>query len=162
MWNLPRAGIEPLSPALTGRLSLPVTLYHQRSPVLVFFFFFKDCIPCHLWSVIKVFLPLSQHPVNDLTDFLKHQNLTALFFSLTSPWLLYVLYWIMKFSDFKKVLILYDLSQHVSQDFPWSKFLWRWQKQRHLVVSDYLQPHGLLCPWNSPSKNIGVSCHSLL
>ena len=30
-----------------------------------------------------------------------------------------------------------------------------------------LQPHGLwparlLCPWNSPSKNTGVGCHSLL
>ena len=33
------------------------------------------------------------------------------------------------------------------------------------VVSDSLQPHGatrLLCPWNSPGKNIGVGCHSLL
>ena len=32
---------------------------------------------------------------------------------------------------------------------------------------DSLQPHGLgltrlLCPWNSPGKNIGVGCHSLL
>ena len=36
-----------------------------------------------------------------------------------------------------------------------------------LVVSDYLQPHGLqlarpLCPWNSPGKNTGVCCHSFL
>ena len=35
------------------------------------------------------------------------------------------------------------------------------------VMSDSLQPHGLLltrplCPWNSPSKNTGVGCHSLL
>ena len=35
------------------------------------------------------------------------------------------------------------------------------------VVSDSLQPHGLqpsrlLCPWNSPGKNPGVGCHSLL
>ena len=35
------------------------------------------------------------------------------------------------------------------------------------VVSDSLRPHGLqptrlLCPWNSSSKNTGVSCHSLL
>ena len=35
------------------------------------------------------------------------------------------------------------------------------------VVSNVLQPHGLqparlLCPWNSPGKNIGVSCHFLL
>ena len=29
-------------------------------------------------------------------------------------------------------------------------------------VSDSLWPHGLLCPWNSPSKNIGVGCHFLL
>ena len=32
---------------------------------------------------------------------------------------------------------------------------------------DYLQPHGLeptslLCPWNSPGRNTGVGCHSLL
>ena len=25
-----------------------------------------------------------------------------------------------------------------------------------------LQPAGLLCPWNSPGKNTGVGCHSLL
>ena len=30
------------------------------------------------------------------------------------------------------------------------------------VVSDSLWPHGLLCPWNSPGKNTGVGCHSLL
>ena len=35
------------------------------------------------------------------------------------------------------------------------------------VGSDSLQPHGLqpdrlLCPWNSPGKNTGVACHSLL
>ena len=35
------------------------------------------------------------------------------------------------------------------------------------IFSDSLQPHGLspariLCPWNSPDKNIGVGCHSLL
>ena len=36
-----------------------------------------------------------------------------------------------------------------------------------LVLSDSLQPHGLqlvrlLCPWDSPSKNTDVGCHSLL
>ena len=36
-----------------------------------------------------------------------------------------------------------------------------------LVVSDSLRPRGLectrlLCPWNSPGKNTGVGCHSLL
>ena len=35
------------------------------------------------------------------------------------------------------------------------------------VVSDSLQPHGLwttrlLCPWDSPGKNTGLDCHSLL
>ena len=35
------------------------------------------------------------------------------------------------------------------------------------VVSDSLRPHGLYsarlhCPWNSPGKKAGVSCHSLL
>ena len=35
------------------------------------------------------------------------------------------------------------------------------------VVSNSLQPHGLqparlLCPWNSPGKNTGVGCQSLL
>ena len=37
----------------------------------------------------------------------------------------------------------------------------------HTVVSDSLWPHGLkparlLCPWDSPGKNIGVGCHFLL
>ena len=31
-----------------------------------------------------------------------------------------------------------------------------------LVVSDYLPPHGLLCPWDFPGKNTGVGCHFLL
>ena len=36
----------------------------------------------------------------------------------------------------------------------------------HSVVSNSLQPHGLqparlLCPWDSPGKNIGVGCHAL-
>ena len=35
------------------------------------------------------------------------------------------------------------------------------------VVSDSLRPYGLLparllCPWNFPGKNIGVSCYALL
>ena len=35
------------------------------------------------------------------------------------------------------------------------------------IMSDSLQPHGqlparLLCSWDSPSKNTGVSCHALL
>ena len=36
-----------------------------------------------------------------------------------------------------------------------------------VVVSNSLRPHGaqsvrLLCPWDSPGKNIGVGCHILL
>ena len=30
------------------------------------------------------------------------------------------------------------------------------------VVPNSLQPHGLLCPWNSPGKNTRVGSHSLL
>ena len=29
------------------------------------------------------------------------------------------------------------------------------------VVSDSLQPRGLLCPWDFPGKNTGVCCHFL-
>ena len=41
------------------------------------------------------------------------------------------------------------------------------RKCQSLSLSDFLQPHGLqaarlLCPWNSPGKNTGVGCHSLL
>ena len=41
---------------------------------------------------------------------------------------------------------------------------WKWS---HSVVSDSLRPHGLqptvlLCPWDSPGKNTGMGCHSLL
>ena len=37
----------------------------------------------------------------------------------------------------------------------------------HSVVFNSLRPQGLyparlLCPWNSPGKNTGVNCHSLL
>ena len=30
------------------------------------------------------------------------------------------------------------------------------------VVSNSLQHHGLLCPWDSPGRNTGVGCHALL
>ena len=36
---------------------------------------------------------------------------------------------------------------------------------RCLVLCNFLRPHGptrLLCPWDSPSKNTGVGCQSLL
>ena len=34
--------------------------------------------------------------------------------------------------------------------------------QKHSVQPHGLQPARLLCPWNSPGKNTGVDCHSLL
>ena len=43
---------------------------------------------------------------------------------------------------------------------------WKWNVSCS-ILSESLQPHGLqptrvLCPWNSPSKNAGVGCHSFL
>ena len=40
-------------------------------------------------------------------------------------------------------------------------------KQEAAIHTDSLQPHGLqptrlLCPWDSPGKNIGGACHVLL
>ena len=32
----------------------------------------------------------------------------------------------------------------------------------HLFVTPWTTAHRLLCPWNSPGKNTGVSCHALL
>ena len=45
--------------------------------------------------------------------------------------------------------------------------IYEWVNDSHSVGSNSLQPHRLwptrlLCPWNSPSKNTGVACHSLL
>ena len=47
-----------------------------------------------------------------------------------------------------------------------SKILMKSESVSRSVVSNSLWPHGLwptrlLCPWNSPGKNIGVGCHSL-
>ena len=28
------------------------------------------------------------------------------------------------------------------------------------IISDSLQPYGLLCPWDSPGENTGVGCHA--
>ena len=36
------------------------------------------------------------------------------------------------------------------------------ESESHSVVSDFLLPHGLYCPWNSPGQNTGVDCLSLL
>ena len=30
-----------------------------------------------------------------------------------------------------------------------------------IVISNTFWPHGFLCPWNYPGKNIGVGCHFL-
>ena len=37
----------------------------------------------------------------------------------------------------------------------------KWSES-HSVVSDFLQPHGLYSPWNSPGQSIGVHSLSLL
>ena len=36
------------------------------------------------------------------------------------------------------------------------------ESKSHSVVSNFLQPHGLYSPWNSPSQNIEVGSLSLL
>ena len=36
------------------------------------------------------------------------------------------------------------------------------ERESRSVMSDYLQPHGLYSPWNSPGQNTGVGSHSLL
>ena len=36
------------------------------------------------------------------------------------------------------------------------------QSESCSVISDYLQPHGLYSPWNSPGQITGVGSHSLL
>ena len=36
------------------------------------------------------------------------------------------------------------------------------EKESHSVVSDYLRPHGLYSPWNSPGQNTGMGNHFLL
>ena len=38
----------------------------------------------------------------------------------------------------------------------------RWESERHSVVSDSLRPHGLYSQWNSPEQNTGVGSLSLL
>ena len=37
----------------------------------------------------------------------------------------------------------------------------RGESERHSVMSNSLQPHGLCSPWNSPGQNTGVGSHSL-
>ena len=37
-----------------------------------------------------------------------------------------------------------------------------YQNESHSVLSDYLRPHGLYSPWNSPCQNTGVGSLSLL
>ena len=38
----------------------------------------------------------------------------------------------------------------------------RVKSESHSVMSNFLQPHGLYSPWNSPGKNTGVHSLSLL
>ena len=35
------------------------------------------------------------------------------------------------------------------------------ESESYVIVSNYLQPHGLYSPWNSPGQNTGVGSHSL-
>ena len=37
-----------------------------------------------------------------------------------------------------------------------------WKSESHSVVSNYLHPHGLYSPWNSPGQNTGRGSLSLL
>ena len=48
---------------------------------------------------------------------------------------------------------------------PLQIILFKWYlcySQSHSVMSNYLQPHGLYSPRNSPGQNTGVDCHFLL
>ena len=36
------------------------------------------------------------------------------------------------------------------------------ENESHSVMYDFLRPHGLYSPWNSPGQNTGVGSHSLL
>ena len=77
--------------------------------------------------------------------------------------------------DRKKILIrLYWKSFQVLKfSFEWLERIAYFHDERksknvsHSVASNSLRPHRLklatfLCPWNSPGKNTGVGCHSLL
>ena len=46
------------------------------------------------------------------------------------------------------------------ESFPTSDL--KWKSESHSVVSDFLWPHGLYNPWNSPGQNTGVGNLSLL
>ena len=36
------------------------------------------------------------------------------------------------------------------------------ENESHSVMYDFLRPHGLYSPWNSPGQNTGVGSHSFL
>ena len=62
---------------------------------------------------------------------------------------------------------LYISTQEKSSNFPSVKYRYESESVSRSVVSDSLHPHRLeptrlLCPWDSPGKNTGVGCHSLL
>ena len=72
-------------------------------------------------------------------------------------------------STLKKHKYSTEAHDHHLMDLPHWLFttLGKGESVSHLLVSDSLRPHGLkptrlLCPWNSPGKNTGVGCHSLL
>ena len=45
---------------------------------------------------------------------------------------------------------------------PWKKSYNKPRNESDSVMSDYLQPHGLYSPWNSPGQNTGVGSLSFL
>ena len=74
-----------------------------------------------------------------------------------------VFLWSLTFNWFSKCFI----SIHTNKTYFKSWLCLFGQCVSHSVVSDSLRPHGLwpaglLCPWDSPGKNTGVGCHSLL
>ena len=68
------------------------------------------------------------------------------------------------FSYFKMVVLANYFSKYYTNMYYY--YLWKWKRSRS-VVSDSLQPHGLLPtmllhPWDFPGKSTGVGCHFLL
>ena len=46
---------------------------------------------------------------------------------------------------------------------PWHVNPIQWEVSESCsIMSDFLRPHGLYSPWNSPGQNTGMGCHSLL
>ena len=59
--------------------------------------------------------------------------------------------------EIETVFFIFLFNQWFPMWGPWTK-----QNQHHLRMSNYLWPHGLYSPWNSPGQNTGVGSLSLL